>query len=258
MNRMHSWPLGAVSASPCISRLDRAMVELPPSCSPNCTLFVPHHYEPTYDYPLLAWLHGPGDDERQLKQIMPHVSLRNYVAVCPRGCSSPLPGEPGFRWSQNAPAIEAAEQRILESIDTACTRYRIATEHVFLAGFQCGGTMALRVGLQHPERFAGIASIGGPFPEGLAPLARLRQIRGLPLFIAQGRDSLEYPLQQSCEELHLFHAASLHVTLRQYPVADDLTTAMLSDLNTWMMERVTGVSQETSDEVQLSCLKGLN
>ncbi len=258
MNRMHSWPLGAVSASPFTSRLDRALVDLPPSRSPNCTLFVPHHYEPNFAYPLLVWLHGPGDDERQLQQIMPHVSLRNYVAVCPRGCSRPLPGEPGFRWAQTVQAIEEAEQRVLDSIDLACTRYRVAAEHVFLAGFQCGGTMALRIGLQHPKRFAGVASIGGPFPEGSAPLARLRQLRGLPLFIAQGRDSLEYPLQHSCAELHLFHAASLHVTLRQYPVADDLTTAMLADLNTWMMERVTGVSQETSDEAQVSCLERLN
>jgi len=248
MNRMQSWPSGAVSASPFVSRMDRARVDLPPSRRPNCTLFVPHHFEPNYGYPLLVWLHGPGDDERQLKRIMPHVSLRNFVAVCPRGCSPPLPGEPGFRWSQTLAAIETAEQQVFDSIDAACARYRIAEEHVFLAGFQCGGTMALRIGLQHPERFGGVASIGGSFPEGAAPLARLRQLRGLPLLIAQGRDSLEYPLAQSCDELRLFHAAGLHVSIRQYPVADDLTTAMLSDLNVWAMEQVTGVCQEASDE----------
>jgi phospholipase/carboxylesterase len=247
-----------MSASRFVSRMDRAMAELPPSRSPNCTLFVPHHYEPNYGYPLLVWLHGPGDDERQLKRIMPHVSTRNYVAVCPRGCSPPLPGELGFRWGQTAQAVETAEQSVFDSIDAACDRYHVAAEHVFLAGFQCGGTMALRVGLQYPERFAGVVSIGGAFPEGFAPLARLRQLRRLPIFIAQGRDSLEYPLQQSCGELRLFHAASLHVSLRQYPCADDLTTAMLSDLNAWLMERVTGISQETADEAQFCCRDGMN
>ena len=257
MNRMQSWPSGAVSVSPFFSRMDRAQVDLSPSRSPDCTLLVPHHYEPGYEYPLLVWLHGPGDDERQLRTIMPHVSLRNFVAVGPRGCSLPLPGEGGFRWNQTLTAIEAAEQQVFDSIEAACARFRIAASQVFLAGFQCGGTMALRIGLQHPERFAGIASIGGPFPEGAAPLARLRHLRGLPLLIAQGRDSLEYPLQQTCDELRLFHMASLHVSIRQYPVGDELTTAMLSDLNAWLMEQVTGVCQESSEEISC-CRDGRN
>ena len=50
-------------------------------------LFVPMHYEPNYAYPLLVWLHGPGDDERQLQRVMPLISLRNYMAVGPRGVS---------------------------------------------------------------------------------------------------------------------------------------------------------------------------
>src|SRR5580658_5486284 len=47
--------------------------------------FAPMHYEPGYSYPLLVWLHGAGCDERQLLRIMPLVSMRNYVAVAPRG-----------------------------------------------------------------------------------------------------------------------------------------------------------------------------
>ena len=258
MNRMQRWTPRVLIPSRFVSRLDRAMVECLPSRVLNCSWFVPYHYEPNYPYPLLVWLHGPGDDQRQLGRIMPHLSAQNYVAVGPCGCSPPLPDELGFRWSQTTHAIEQAEQRIFDSIDLACDRYHIAENHIFLAGFQCGGTMALRVGLQHPQRFAGVLSIGGSFPEGLSPLACLRQIRQLPIFIAQGRDSLEYPLQQSCDELRLFHAAALHVTLRQYPCADELTTAMLSDVNAWLMEQVTGVSQESSDEVHSCCLDGLN
>ena len=258
MNRMQRWTPRVLIPSRFVSRLDRAMVEAFPSRSPNCAWFVPHHYEPNYAYPLLVWLHGPGDDQRQLGRIMPYLSTQNYVAAGPFGCSPPLPGELGVRWSQTPHAIEQAEQRVWDAIDLARDRYHIAADRIFLAGFQCGGTMALRIGLQHPQRFAGVLSIGGAFPEGLSPLARLRQIRELPIFIAQGRDSLEYPLQQSCDELRLFHAAALHVTLRQYPCADELTTAMLSDVNAWLMEQVTGVSQESSDEVHSCCLDGLN
>ena len=57
------------------------------SASPDAAraLFAPLHYESNYAYPLIVWLHGANDDERQLKRIMPFVSLRNYVAVSPRG-----------------------------------------------------------------------------------------------------------------------------------------------------------------------------
>jgi predicted esterase len=108
--------------------------------------------------------------------------------------------------------------------------------------------MALRIGLRHPGLFAGAVSLGGPFPTGLAPLSQLRMARGLPLFIGQGRESRIYSPQRTCDELRLFHSAAMHVTLRQYPCADEMTTRMLGDLNAWIMEQVTGVCEaETCD-----------
>ena len=52
--------------------------------NPQYSLYVPLHYERNYAYPLLIWLHGPSDDERQLRTIMRHISVRNYVGVAPR------------------------------------------------------------------------------------------------------------------------------------------------------------------------------
>ena len=246
MNRIRRWPAEALESQEASSRLARASFQLTSNRQAECALFAPHHYEPNYAYPLLVWLHGPGDDERQLRRIMPHVSLRNYVAVGPRGCCPPEPRETGFRWRQAADAIEQAEQRVFEAIDVACRRYRVARDRIFVGGFQCGGTMALRIGLRFPQCFAGILSIGGSFPSSMAPLSQLRDIRHLPLLLAQGRDSELYPMDVSCDELRLFHAASLHVTLRQYPCGDELTTQMLHDMDTWMMERIHGVMPETS------------
>ena len=246
MNRIRRWPDQAVEPSASTPRVKRPFSRGTAQDPVHCTLLAPHHYEPNYAYPLLVWLHGPGDDEQQLLRIMPHVSLRNYVAVGPRGCSAPEPGTPGFRWRQGHAAIDAAERRILDCIDIASKRYHVAADRVFVGGFQCGGTMALRIGLRCPDRFAGAFSIGGRFPRNLAPLCQLRRSRQLPILIAQGRDSLEYPLEVSCRELSLFHTASLHVTLRQYPCGDDLTTQMLHDVDQWIMERINGVTSQTA------------
>jgi phospholipase/carboxylesterase len=241
MNRIRRRPAEAFKSLEVVSRVESASLESTAHRQAECTLFAPHHYEPGYAYPLLVWLHGPGDDERQMRRIMPHVSLRNYVGVGPRGCCPPEFGEPGFGWQQSEDAICRAERRVFEAIETACQRYHVAEDRVFLAGFQCGGTMALRVGLRHPESFAGVLSIGGVFPRNLAPLTHLQAIQRLPLFIAQGRESRLYPPDVTCEELRLFHSAALRVMVRQYPCGDELTTQMLHDMDLWMMERINGV-----------------
>lgn len=50
--------------------------------------FAPMRYEPGYAYPLVIWLHGALGDERQLRQVMPKISMQNFVAVAPRGTCS--------------------------------------------------------------------------------------------------------------------------------------------------------------------------
>jgi phospholipase/carboxylesterase len=249
MNRIKNRPAADVDAHPIKLRVEPSVLPLSEHREHACALFAPLHYERNYAYPLVVWLHGPGDDERQLCRVMPHISLRNYVGVGIRGCCEPDPGELGFRWEQHPAAIAVAEQRVFDGIEIASQRYHVAEDRIFLAGYQCGGTMALRLGLQYPHRFAGALSVGGVFPTGLAPLSLLRQVRRLPLLIAQGRDSELYPEQRSCDELRLFHAAAMHVTLRQYPCGDELTTKMLHDMDVWIMERINGVSEAVDDDV---------
>ncbi len=154
---------------------------------------------------------------------------------------------PGFQWTQCDADVFAAEQSVFECLDIVNEKFHVANHRVFLAGYQGGGTMAFRLGLKYPDRFAGVLSLGGPFPTGNTPLVYLDEARRLPLFIAQGRSSLIYPIDKTCDELRLFHSAGMHVTLRQYPCGDELNTQMLHDMNVWIMEQVTGV---TSSEVE--------
>jgi len=213
------------------------------------TLFSPLHYEPNYAYPLVIWLHGQAGDERQLQKIMPLVSMRNYVAVGIRGpVDSPL-GR-GYFWPRNDESAAKAKQCVFDAIDVATAKFNVNPERIFIAGYQCGGTMALRVALSCPQMFGGALSIGGAFPGGQSPLARLAQIRKLPLFLAHCRDSATYTVDDVCDELRLFHSAGLAVTVRQYPCGDELTTQMLHDADVWMMERVTGMVSSESESVR--------
>ena len=214
---------------------------------PQCVL-VPQHYERNYAYPLVVWLHDAGGDERELKKIMPLVSLRNYVSLAVRGTSQ---AERGFDWPETADAILAAESRVDEAAAQARQRFHVHPNRIFVAGAGAGGTMALRLALRWPDRFAGGASIGGCFPTGHSPLARLTLARRSRLLIMHCRDSETYSVEQVCQELALFHAAGMSVTLRQYPCGDELTTQMLRDLDVWLMEQVTGVATAEQHEAAL-------
>ncbi len=204
-------------------------------------LFSPLHYEKNYAYPLFVWLHSAGRDETELRRIMPLLNMRNYVAIGPRGAATADSGDGGYDWPDTLHDAARAEEDVLDSIALARERRNIATSRVFLAGFQTGGAMALRIALRRPELFAGALSIGGQFPQGNQPLAKLDQLRRLPLLVAQGRDSQRYPVDQACADLRLAHSAGLSISLRQYPCGDELTTQMLHDMDVWMMEIVTGV-----------------
>jgi phospholipase/carboxylesterase len=246
MNRIRT---GTPKAAPArIARVDdgQAKLETASHGTPH-TLFAPMHYERGYAYPLIVWMHGPGDDENQLKRIMPLVSMRNHVAVAPRGTGLVTGEGGGHTWCEDEEAVMLAEQRVEHCIRQAAKRYHVHPGRVFIAGYDCGGTAALRVGLNRPDLFAGILSIGGMFPQGNRPLLRIKQCRDLSLFVAHGRDSREYASDRLCDDLRLFHTAGLSVTLRQYPCGHDITTQMLADMNAWIMEQVTGVESFARD-----------
>jgi phospholipase/carboxylesterase len=176
---------------------------------------------------------------------MPLISMRNYVAVAPRAtlaAASPNDGESagpefGYEWLQTPDHILLAEHRVFAAKAAAERRFHVASNRIFLAGFGGGGTMAMRLALNHPTVFAGAASFGGLFPTGYAPLGRLAEVRRLKLLLATCRDSAEYPPESVCEHLRLFHSAGLSVCLRQYPCGDELTTTMLADMDRWIMDQ---------------------
>jgi len=216
-----------------------------PQSSPTHCLLAPLHYERNYAYPLIVWLHGAGSSERELHDVMPEVSLRNYVSVGVRGLACETSG---YDWPQTPAGIAAAESRVAAAVADARQRFNIHPQRIFLAGANRGGTMALRLALREPECFAAAASLGGAFPEQHAPLAGLHRARRVKLLIAHCRDSETYSIARVCDELALFHAAGMNVTLRQYPCADELTTLMLRDLDVWLMEQVTGIPAAEAQE----------
>jgi phospholipase/carboxylesterase len=182
---------------------------------------------------------------------MPLVSLRNYVAVAPRG-TEPAGQAEGYSWRQDPEHVTEAEQRVLQAIAAARRSLNIASHRIYLAGYDAGGTMALRIALNQPHWFAGVASIGGAFPTNMRPLARIKELRGLQILLATGRHSRRYPESQVCRTLRLLHSAGMSVNLRQYPCGDEVTADTFADLDRWIMEQVASTAPASADQASHS------
>ncbi len=253
MNRLQTWsdkdappPQDTAALLETFETLSR----VPTPFADACAMFAPLHYESTYAYPLIVWLHGPEGNERQLKRIMPLVSMRNYVGAAPRGTARAASHHHAFDWRQSEEDIALAEQRVLDAIAWARNRFHLASQRVFLAGPGTGGTMALRIALENPHVFAGACSIGGPLPRGGRPLKRLQDVRRLALLLATSRDSTHYPVAHVARDLRLLHTAGMGVMVRQYPCGDELTTCMLSDLDRWIMDHISATAAICRDAVR--------
>lgn len=208
-----------------------------PTTSPTTATFAPLAYESGYKYPLVVWLHSDGACESSLPQVMKHISLRNFVAVAPRGVEALADG---YGWSQFADCVDAAEDAVFDAIDSTRERFSLHPNRVFLVGSGSGGAMAMRVALRHPNKFAGVATLDGALPTGDALLCRVNDARKLPLLLSASKQSIDYPESRMCRDLALLHSAGCRVAIRQYPGNDDLTTAMLADVNRWAMDIICG------------------
>ncbi len=228
----------------------RGIVQEQSLANSQYSFFLPQHYEPNYAYPLLIWLHGKQGNERQIHRVLPLVSMRNYAAVGIRGNQR---SGSGYDWSVDTTgSFDAAEQSILDAIDSARERFNVHSHRIFLAGYQSGGALAVKLALRRPSEFAGAVSLGGSLPTGSHLFGNLSKARKFPLLISQGQNQNSSATDDLCDRLRLFHAANLQVMVRLYPGDHELTTRMLSDMNEWIMERVTGMPAREEEERAVS------
>jgi phospholipase/carboxylesterase len=233
-------------------------------------LFVPQRYEPNYAYPLLVLLHGRGGDEQQMVHSMPALSWRNYVGLSLRGPEpvlrkgqedgfswgpafarpdrrpcKPRPPEPGVealrrRLQGGRPdTIEIIEESVFEGVRQVRRTLHVHSERIFLVGSGEGAAVAYRLGLSYPEHFAGVVALNGWIPTGFRPLARLDACRDLRILVVHGEWNGRAPIQHARREVNLLRSAGLRVAFQAYPCAHRLTSPMLADVDTWIINQCT-------------------
>jgi phospholipase/carboxylesterase len=198
-------------------------------------------YEPRYPYPLIVFFHGRGGSERQLTRLAPRLSRRNYICLGLRGPELAVSREDrplGFRWDSDTSSDELVEECVFRAIEQARRTYHIHSERIFLAGFCEGAAVAYRLGLTHPDKFAGIIALNGQMPAG-GPALRLPEVKRLPVLISHGLANAIVPLSYARSDFRLLYTAGLPVRLRTYLTTHRLHADMLGDIDRWIMEIIT-------------------
>jgi phospholipase/carboxylesterase len=191
---------------------------------------------------LLVFLHGHGSNEDQALRLAPKLSRRNYVAISLRGPRrvEKHTGRPGYAWSTDVDTSAMVEDYVLSAVEQTRRLYHIHSERIFLAGICEGAAMAYRLGLGHPEKFAGLMLLNGqmPAPGPDRPLFKLPELRQLKVFIGHGIANAVVPFSSARRDYRALYAAGLDVRLHSYPTTHRLHAEMLRDANRWVMDRV--------------------
>jgi phospholipase/carboxylesterase len=212
------------------------------------SFFLPLHYTPSYQYPLVVWLHCNGFNESQIDHVMPHISLRNYIGVGIRGTRAADSMGHRFDWHDSPAAIAATHDAVIEATDQALQRFSVHPARVVLAGYRHGGTMALRIAMRQPDRFAGAISLGGRMPQGaIRNVQQLRQ-RRLPMLWQWGQGNADYTEENLKRDCRSSMTIGGQVEVRQYPGDDEMDTVTLRDVDEWIMRRIVSGSSVTDSD----------
>ncbi len=203
--------------------------------------FLPTGYEPNYPYPLLVFLHGHGSTEEQVLQLAPRLSRRNYISIGLRGphaVQSRTDGQEAYSWGAESSDDARVEEYVFRAVEQTRRKYHVHSERIYLAGFCEGATLAYRLGLLYPEKFAGIISLNGAMPRHDRPLLRLPEVRQLRVMIGHGIADAIVPMAMARADYRLLYTAGLDVSMHTYPATHRIHLDMLRDVNRWIMGHI--------------------
>lgn len=132
--------------------------------------------------------------------------------------------------------VESLNDSVIAAIKRARTNLHIHSERVFLVGVGQGAATAFRLGLSHPEKFAGIVSLNGWIPDGFPALLRYQACRRLRVFIAHGCANSQFSYHQASRQARMLRNAGLKVSFSPYPTDERIGKKMLIDVDHWLIK----------------------
>lgn len=207
--------------------------------------------------PAVIAIHGHGAHSQDLLGLAPYLANGRLLMICPEAEFMIQPGMPSYTWfepsgpdlSRTPEEFERVSTRVSDFISEALTKYGGDPARTVILGFSQGGSIAYRLGLGEPGRFAGIAALSTWLPdeaEAAAAAADQTALVAQPLIVQHGTNDAAIAIDRAQHSRDRLQALSEHLEYHEYAMEHQIGAESLADLSAWC-ERVLGLPPVTAN-----------
>jgi phospholipase/carboxylesterase len=206
-------------------------------------------YEPAGagPHPALFAFHGWGASALDLLGLAPYTADGRFIVICPQGpMEVPIGPTRGFGWypirmggAPDSEAIETAARAAGQFIDQALDRYPINKRKIVLLGFSQGGTMAYRLAIANPSKYAALVAMSTWFPPELKDQVKdANALSQLPTLVQHGRADDMIDIGRARTSVENLRALRVPLQFREYDCGHEITADGLMDLSKFLNDKI--------------------
>ena len=181
-------------------------------------------------------LHGYGSHMGDLAGLAQTIGDNKYMFFCP---NAPIEidigyGQKGYSWYAMEPSAGTAKvDEAIVYLDATLTeitaRFNINRSDLVIGGFSQGGMLAIHAGLASGITFKGVIAMSAKLVSESSIMSTQT-----PVFISHGSNDQVVSGNEGRRARDVLESAGHIVTYREYPMAHEINSVCLKDLNTWL------------------------
>ncbi len=203
----------------------------------------------------VIWMHGLGADGNDFMPVVKelglpdHLPLRFIFPHAPMRAVTINAGHVMRAWydiieisSVERKVDEAGireSQRAIEALIEREIARGVAANRIVLAGFSQGGAIALQTALRYKRGLAGILALSTYLPLAASLETEASSANhGIPIFMAHGQQDTVIDISIAESSVKELRRIGYKVDWREYPMAHSVSMEEISDIGTWLKQRV--------------------
>ena len=199
-------------------------------------------------FPTILTLHGRGANAFDLLGLSPYLCGGKFLIICPQApLETPIsPGSVGYAWypmSMGGPpdveAILESRRRLQIFLEQCLEAYPVDPQKFAILGFSQGGVMAYSLALAEAEKFAALAVLSSWLPQELLPRLDMNVVvQSLPTLVQHGVQDPMIQIDRARSSVEVLRQLKVPLTYREYKMGHEIRPESLSDLSSWLEEKV--------------------
>ena len=192
--------------------------------------------------PTVIAIHGHGAHSQDLLGLAPYLANGRLLMICPEAEFMLQQGMPSYTWfeptgpdlKRTPEEFERVTARVSQFISEALTQYRGDPERTVVLGFSQGGSLAYRLGLGEPGRFAGVAALSTWLPEEAEQAAVAGDaLAALPVVVQHGTSDPAIGIDRGQDSRDRLEALGVQLEYHEYDMQHQIGAESLGDLSAW-------------------------